>query len=238
MSYYGQTGEDSVLRQFFHDKLRGFYVDIGAHDGKRFSNTLILDVELEWCGICVEAHPGYYELLKKNRPHAINLGLACGDEDKPSCDFFANYRGALSSLDPRTDELFQGFGKYYAKNCIPEVEGMANGLIHVPMRTLDSVLAEFAGDTPIDVLSLDVDGSERWVLDGFRIDRWRPRVAVVEIAIVPDLVRGYMSEHGYHLAKEIGYNAMYCLDADDAKKLSQIHPKGSRYEMIHPLGWN
>ena len=37
--YYSQEGEDMILNRIFHNKNSGFYVDIGAFDPKRFSNT-------------------------------------------------------------------------------------------------------------------------------------------------------------------------------------------------------
>ena len=36
---YSQEGEDMVLNRYFQGKNSGFYVDIGAHHPKRFSNT-------------------------------------------------------------------------------------------------------------------------------------------------------------------------------------------------------
>lgn len=37
-------------------------MDIGAHDGIRFSNSYAFSV-LGWKGICVEAHPDYYKYV-------------------------------------------------------------------------------------------------------------------------------------------------------------------------------
>ncbi len=37
--YYSQEGEDILLRRIFGDQTTGFYVDVGAHHPKRFSNT-------------------------------------------------------------------------------------------------------------------------------------------------------------------------------------------------------
>jgi len=36
---YSQEGEDMILRRLFGKQKKGFYVDIGAHHPKRFSNT-------------------------------------------------------------------------------------------------------------------------------------------------------------------------------------------------------
>ncbi len=36
---YSQEGEDLILRRIFNDRASGFYVDVGAHHPRRFSNT-------------------------------------------------------------------------------------------------------------------------------------------------------------------------------------------------------
>lgn len=37
---WSQEGEDLILRRIFENKNTGFYVDVGAHHPKRFSNTI------------------------------------------------------------------------------------------------------------------------------------------------------------------------------------------------------
>src|SRR5688500_9241369 len=36
---FSQEGEDLILGRYFEGKTNGFYIDIGAHHPKRFSNT-------------------------------------------------------------------------------------------------------------------------------------------------------------------------------------------------------
>jgi hypothetical protein len=36
---YSQEGEDMILQRMFGEKKHGFYVDVGAHHPRRFSNT-------------------------------------------------------------------------------------------------------------------------------------------------------------------------------------------------------
>ena len=36
---YSQEGEDMILRRIFENVETGFYIDVGAHHPKRFSNT-------------------------------------------------------------------------------------------------------------------------------------------------------------------------------------------------------
>ena len=38
---YSHEGEDIVLSNLFSGKKQGFYIDVGAHHPKRFSNTYL-----------------------------------------------------------------------------------------------------------------------------------------------------------------------------------------------------
>ena len=39
---YSQEGEDMILRRIFEGHKNGFYIDVGAHHPRRFSNTFFL----------------------------------------------------------------------------------------------------------------------------------------------------------------------------------------------------
>ena len=78
VNYYSQHGEDFLLDRLLSDKKRGFFVEVGCIDGRRFSNTLIFE-ERGWRGLCVEAHTGYIELLRQNRPNSIVCHCAAGE---------------------------------------------------------------------------------------------------------------------------------------------------------------
>ena len=52
--YYSQFGQDSYLETtFFKGYKNGFYVDVGAHDGRTFNNTLYFEKNNNWNGINV-----------------------------------------------------------------------------------------------------------------------------------------------------------------------------------------
>ena len=63
MTDYSQSGEQIAILEYFKGKPPGKFLDIGAYDGKVFSNTLAL-VELGWSGVCVEPSPGAFTKLQ------------------------------------------------------------------------------------------------------------------------------------------------------------------------------
>ena len=78
---YSQEGEDVILQYIFRDQETGFYVDIGAHHPKRFSNTFGL-YKMGWLGINVDPLPGCMDAFRKQRPRDINLEVAVSDRKR------------------------------------------------------------------------------------------------------------------------------------------------------------
>lgn len=63
-----QSKEDSVLwHEFFRGLCQGKYIELGALDGIRFSNTHIFSKGLNWTGVLIEASPSNYKKLSRNR---------------------------------------------------------------------------------------------------------------------------------------------------------------------------
>lgn len=61
--FYSQAGQDVwVLQQI----AKGFFVDVGAHDGVESSNTYALEL-CGWKGMCIEPNPESYKNLTLNR---------------------------------------------------------------------------------------------------------------------------------------------------------------------------
>lgn len=169
MSYYSQHGEDLILDKIFQGKQKGFFVEVGCIDGKRFSNTLHFEKK-GWSGICVEAHCDYIELLKKNRPASKVVHCAVGKEDKLEVDFFANSRGSLSTLDNSQEETFkEKYGEFFT--------GFRKQV--VPMMSLNSIFNKY-NVNEIDVLSLDIEGFEVEAMQGINLKKFYPKVLVIE----------------------------------------------------------
>jgi FkbM family methyltransferase len=65
---FSQNNEEYFITERFKG-MTGRFMDIGAYDGKTFSNTMRL-VELGWGGVCVEASPIVFpKLLETHKAH-------------------------------------------------------------------------------------------------------------------------------------------------------------------------
>ena len=67
MLSYSHTQEDMAVVDIFGTNYHGYFLDIGATDGEWLSNTLALEEQFGWTGICVEADEGYFGNLKSRR---------------------------------------------------------------------------------------------------------------------------------------------------------------------------
>ena len=94
---YSQEGEDMILNKIFEFKKNGFYIDIGAHHPKRFSNTYFF-YKKGWMGINVDAKPGSMYLFNKIRPRDINLEIGLNNE-KSVLKYYSFNEPALNTFD-------------------------------------------------------------------------------------------------------------------------------------------
>lgn len=180
MEYLSQAGQDEWVCNFFKFKKGGYYLDIGAYDGKVISNTYLLETELGWDGICCEAHPGIYAKLITNRKCKC-LNVAVSDFNGESR--FDDTRDWSSSL--------------------------ANwGNITVPVKTIDVILKENNAPKIIDYLSLDVEGAEPNVLFKFPFREYEIIIATIEHNKYlignynKEVIKNIMFQNGFDMYKE------------------------------------
>ena len=180
-----QAGQDFWLAgEVFCQKRNGYFVDVGAHDGYKYSNTYYLEKTLGWSGVCVEAHPEIFFELRRNRECLCMNYCVDGDEGKVK---FA-CRGMVGGIiDTGTDN------EHY---CDGSVE-----MIEFQTRTLQSILEEADAPGVMDYLSVDTEGAEERVLRGFRFDKYRFRAMTIErpsVQLITSLI-----QNGYVLVKTI-----------------------------------
>ena len=87
--------------------------------------------------------------------------------------------------------------------------------ITVRTATLDSLLSE-AGFPEIQFVTIDVEGHELEVLEGFTLETYRPRIVIIEDNSIngdPGVAR-YMAERGYVHFRRTGVNEWYAHKSD------------------------
>lgn len=188
--FYSQAGQDRwVAEQVFNYKPRGFFLEIGAFDGMFLSNTFWLEKNLGWSGVCIEADPGTFGILRRNRKCAcLN---ACVGASGGEVQFTV------------------GQGPYSAKlskSCAKD--NSSTELMTFRCVSLGDILRKTKAPFTIDYLSLDVEGMEDEVMATFPFDKYHFRCATIERP--SECLRSTMRKHGYLLvADQPGMDAFY-----------------------------
>lgn len=164
---FAQNGEDVVLWRALGNVDRGRYVDVGANDPSFYSVTRAF-YDRGWRGIVIEPVPDFAELFRAARPDDIVVQVAVGAESGGEIILHEVPGTGLSTLLDDVRDMHRAAGR--------ETRDIA-----VARRTLDDVLAEAGWDgEQIHFVTIDTEGSERDVLLGFDLKRWRPWVMVIE----------------------------------------------------------
>jgi FkbM family methyltransferase len=175
----------------FFGNITGYFVEVGANDPRERSQSWHLE-QNGWTGVLIEPQPDLAAELRASRSAKV-FAAACSSPDNAGLALPLHVAGPLSSLDRR----------HMAPGATPE------RVINVPSRTLDSVLEEAGSPIAFDFLSIDVEGHEIEVLRGFDIDRWRPRLILLEDHVADLSKHRYLTAAGYRIIRRFENNGWY-----------------------------
>jgi FkbM family methyltransferase len=203
LSFPGQADQDLLAYLYFRGKRGGFFLDIGAHDGKTYSNTLVFE-QLGWRGVCMEPLPELFAQLKENR-RCDCYREALSDTSAPAADFIrAAGVDTLSGLESKMAPTH--------KDWIAREKGQVER-ITVKSITFPELMARYPEISTIDFLSLDVEGAEMDILRTIDFERYRFGLITVEcIDEIPgegERLRAFMAAKGYGVLLDLGLDIMF-----------------------------
>lgn len=191
--------EDETIARLLPPDAPKFYVDVGANDPFRNSNSHPF-YEIGWRGIDIEPLPGHARELREAHPENQVFECCVGREAGNIVLYM------VDQLSTTKLEIL-----VRQRHIIgPDVPVS----IQVPTRTLDSIFAE-CGVQEIGFLSLDVEGSEADALAGLNLLRYRPLVLCVEATLPSSSVPSHedwepgVIYHGYRFVEFDGCNRFY-----------------------------
>ena len=187
---FDQDVEDDLRQAFFCGTDLGFFVEVGANHPEKLSHTFALE-QKGWTGVLVEPQPDLAEELRRRRSAKV-YAEACSSRRNSGSRITLHLAGGASSFN-------RGLNSADIK---------PHGAIDVPVRTLDEILSD-AGIPRIDFISIDVEGHELEVLDGFDLARWRPRLILIEDLLLHLRVHRYLTRRGYRWFRRTGLDNWY-----------------------------
>lgn len=222
--YRSQFGEDRILWQVFRHRPTGYFIEVGAYDGVTLSNTFFLE-QMGWSGLLVEPILPLCQKAAAARPRSRVIHAACSKRGSHGTAKFtvAQNVPVLSFLQADQEHI---------ERC--KREGAQLVEIEVPVLTLDDILlnerrnrAPFG--TPwvpkvgwrVDLVSIDTEGCELDVLDGFDLGRFRPRILVIENdRPAGAAIEEHLSTRGYRKFHRQKINDFYVRTDDAADDLA------------------
>ena len=167
LNTYTPFGEDIIIDNLLGKK-SGFYVDIGAHDPSRFSNSKRF-YRKGWRGINIEPNPECIKKFNKSRPRDINLNVGIANKNGV-LDFYIFEPESLSTFSKEVSRSRQKYGYKLIKTT------------PIKVVKLDYILTKYCKNKSIDFFSIDTEGLDLEVLRSNNWKRFRPKVICIEIS--------------------------------------------------------
>lgn len=190
---YSQCGED-LLIQYIFDGLKisnPTYLDIGAYDPYRFSNTAIF-YKQNSRGVNIEPDPIRFENLAKARKNDINLNIGISDFEG-ELDFYVMSESTLSSFSEETANNLQNQGYLVVDKK------------KVRVSTINEVLKSYCNDKFPDFLSIDVEGLDERIIKSIDYTKSTPIVICIETISFSNDGRGVKNKEIISFLESKGY---------------------------------
>ena len=209
---YSQWGEDQFIRDFFQNKKKGVYLDIGCFHPFWWSNTCLL-YQKGWEGINIDINSTAIDLFKIARPKDINLCTTI-DENKSEIKFFFDH--AFSPCNT-IDESFKNYFKksYYEKfkeECFVNEQTKT-----VQSKTIGEILDIAQKHEKIDFLNIDVEGTDLKMLKQLIPNEIiKPELISIEThhadgskSSDSDQIGDFLRNHNYRIFRRVGPTTLF-----------------------------
>ena len=207
---YSHEGEDMILQRIFAEKSHGFYVDVGAHHPRRFSNTYLF-YRRGWCGINIEPNPDSVAAFQQERKRDINLQVGVSDRPETLTYYVFN------------DPALNSFDSELTASRIASTPFRVVGTNEISVERLEAILKKHLPvGVKIDFLSIDVEGLDMAVLQSNNWRIFRPQYVLVESldtsieSVMNGEIFSFMKPRGYELFAKT-YNTLIFREKEDTE---------------------
>jgi len=190
LSQYGQ--DEEIFNRYFKNKCNGTFIEMGALDGLKFSNSYIFEKVYGWRGFCVEASPANYKKLIENRPLCVKVNAAI--MNNVGTIKFLQIHGYSQGLSGILEFLPKAHLDRIFKEAVEK--GSTMEVVEIQSTTVQALLAEY-GTNHVDFFSLDTEGSELPILKSIDFDKVSVGVFLIENNFKTADVEQFLKTKGY-----------------------------------------
>ena len=158
---YSGGGIDLIIEHYFRNKKKGVYIDVGAYHPVMGSNTFKL-FNKGWSGINIDLDFHTIDIFNNFRPKDDNVIAAVSDKIEKKKLYFHHNRSAINTLEKKKG-------------------GKSKEIREIQTNTLNNIIENSKyKESEIDFLSIDVEGYEMRVMNGFALEKYSPKIIVIE----------------------------------------------------------
>ncbi|MBE9255829.1 FkbM family methyltransferase [Dolichospermum sp. LEGE 00246] len=164
--YYNETNNDRWIAEYvFPNKQDGYFLEVGAANGREVSSCYVLEKEFGWKGICVEPSDYFFEQLVRNRPNSI-CEQVCLSNQVGTVTFI---EGSDETVSPYLSGIKSNLEtvKYQGKEVVAKGKEVKKEAV-----TLEVLLKKYHAPQVIDYAAFDIEGSELDVLEVFPFESY------------------------------------------------------------------
>lgn len=189
-----------IYNQYFKDIDVGYFVEVGAYDGKSWTNTGFL-ADIGWQGIYIEPISVYLDECRKN--HFNNKvyfeQCAIGNKEEQKEIYVLD---GLSTLDEDVNLAHIQIFNHESKQ-----------KQNIEIKRLDSILDRYNVKKNFDLLVVDTEGYEKEVFESFSLIEYNPKMIIVELCDI---------HPGFNSFPEIQNNAKYVRDKIKSHNYTEV----------------
>ena len=169
-SSYSQFNEDSFLKEYFKNKKKGFFIDIGCHHPFKANNTFLL-YKSGWSGINIDLNKISIDLFDIVKPRDINI-----------CAAISNKEGIIEYYLPNNNPLSSEIttNKNFSK-ILKNIHGNKYQTFKTKSITWQSIEKQYNTLLEsVDILKIDIEGSDLEVLETIDLNKLNPELLMIE----------------------------------------------------------
>lgn len=179
-----QLLQDLFVLSTLQFKENGFFIEFGAADGIKFSNSWLLEKHFHWQGILAEPARSWHKDLEKNRKSKIETKCVWSTSNE-TLSFSEDTVAELSTLTKFDNDSNK----------------LKTRLDHYKVMTisLNDLLLIHNAPNEIDYLSIDTEGSEFDILNAFDFQKYKIKIITCEHNFTPqrEQIFALLSQNGY-----------------------------------------
>ena len=196
-SNFSQSNEEIILNKLFLGIKNGFYIDVGCHHPRRFSNTALL-YKNGWNGINIDASAKNLELFNVFRKRDININALISEKSEKLKFYYFN-ESALNGI--------------LSQSKVDSLKDLGYKVINeefITTQRLDDILVTCkVPNKTIDLLDIDVEGYDFQVLKSIDLNLFHVKVILIETGENENLIIKYLSNYNYNIYKKIDRNVFF-----------------------------